>query len=178
MSWSRRLTLLGLLMTAGCGFRPLYAPPAEDAPAEEKAVVQDLASVYVEPIADRRGQELRNRLTALLTPTGEQATERYRLNVTLTETQQSLAVRQTGFATRTNLRIDAVYRLIDTTTGQPVLGGSASAASSYDLLDSDFSTLAAINDARSRVAQQLAGDLRNRLAVFFTAQPAVPTTTP
>lgn len=172
------LGLLASLALAGCNIRPLYAPPTADASAEDRTVVEDLASVSVDPIADRRGQMLRNRLSAMLR--ADDATEalKYRLNIELNESEESLALRRSGFATRSTLRITAVYRLFDNSTGQPVLAGSANAMSSYDLLDSDFSTLAAINDARARVVDRLAGDLRNRLAVYFASQPPAVVATP
>ena len=177
---SRRATLvlgsaLCCFALAACSLHPLYAPPAEDASADDRAVAQDLASVGVDPIADRRGQLLRNRLSNMLRPEDTPEAQKYRLNIELTESEESLAVRHTGFATRSTLRITAVYRLIDNTNGQPVLAGAVNALSSYDLLDNDFSTLTAINDARSRVVDRLAGDLRNRLALYFATQPVVAT---
>lgn len=189
MSSSRRVHALAvalLLPLAGCGIHPLYAPPSADAdtgadqsegeaPAND-SVAHHLASVSVDPIADRRGQLLRNRLSSMLQQDGNTVPEKYRLNVTLNESQQSLAIRTTGFATRSNLRMTAIYQLIDVTTGQPVVGGSAMAISSYNLLDDDFSTLTAINDARARTVDRLAFDLRNRLAVFFASQPAATAT--
>lgn len=177
MWWSSRpvrvLATGAFLALAACSIRPLYAPPSED--GEETAVATDLSSVEVSPIADRRGQLLRNKLTAML-QSGKGPAEKYRLNVSLDETEQSLAVRTTGFATRSTLQINAVYRLLDASTGQPLVGGSVAASSSYDLLDSDFSTLTAIEDARARVVERLASDLRNRLAVYFASRPDVPAT--
>jgi len=84
------------LALAGCGFRPLYAPPGEDAPPAARAVAQDLAQVSVAPILNRQGQELRNRLSDMLQAGGEGIATRYQLNIGLGELQQSLASRQTG----------------------------------------------------------------------------------
>jgi Predicted secreted (periplasmic) protein len=161
------------LALAACGIRPLYAPPSEG--EDGAAVSSDLASVAVSSIPDRRGQLLRNKLSGLL-QSGSGAAEKYLLDISLEETQQSLAIRTTGFATRSSLRINAIYKLLDSTTGQPLVAGSVAATSSYDLLDSDFSTLTAIDDARTRVVDRLATDLRNRLAVYFASRPDVPAT--
>lgn len=176
-SLSARALLIALVLAVGgCGLRPLYAPPEDLTDEGGESVAVDLSSVSVDPIAERRGQLLRNRLSAMLRQDGEPVPEKYRLAISLDETEQSLAIRQTGFATRSNLRITAIYRLIDVANGQPVVAGSVSAISSFDLLDSDFSTLTAIEDARSRVVDRLAADLRNRLAVFFVTQPSPPAT--
>ncbi|NJO67489.1 MAG: hypothetical protein HC826_00405 [Rhodospirillales bacterium] len=139
MSLSRHLALaIALLLVGACGFRPLYSTPGGDGTEAASSVSRDLAAVSVDSIPDRRGQELRNRLNALLHQGDADAGNRYRLSVVLSETRRSLAVRQTGFATRSNLRMTAAYTLIDSSTGVPLLGGSIASISSYDLLDSDF----------------------------------------
>ncbi len=161
------------LIAGGCGFRPLYAPLPTDAPADARAVADDLASVRVATIPDRQGQELRNRLQGLLHMPGTAGSPgKYVLNIGLSEFQQPLAVRQTGLATRTNLYMSAGYNLVDSATGGAVLSGSSVATASYDLLDQDFATLTAINDARTRTLERIAGDIRNKLAVHFSTTPA------
>jgi LPS-assembly lipoprotein len=169
------LALALILAVAGCGLRPLYAPPGAAASPEDKAVAAALASISVAPMLDRQGQEMRNRLTDLfrLGADGGGNGNRYVLNVGLGEIQQSLAIRQTGLATRANLFMNATYSLVDVTSGQPVVVGSTNGVASYDLLDQDFATLTAINDARSRVIARLADNIRNRLAVHFARSPAV-----
>ena len=159
---------------AGCGFRPLYKPPAADASPADRAVADDLASISVATIPNRQGQELRNRLQDMLQMPGSGGSSgKYVLYVGLGEFQQSLAVRLTGLATRANLYMNATYNMVDSATGGSVLTGSSVGIASYDLLDQDFATLTAINDARSRVIERLADNIRNRLAVHFSTAPAV-----
>jgi LPS-assembly lipoprotein len=165
--------LLGLLI-GGCGFRPLYKPMPEAAAPGDRAVAGDLASISVSTIPDRSGQQLRNRLQDKLHLPGAGGTPgRYVLHVALGEFQQPLAVRQTGLATRANLYVNATYSMVESATGSAVLNGSSVGIASYDLLDADFATLTAINDARTRVIERLAEDIRNKLAVHFSTAPAV-----
>jgi LPS-assembly lipoprotein len=145
-----------------------------NATSADRAVASDLASVSIAPIADRQGQELRNRLQSKLhLPGAGGSPGRYVLHVALGEYQQSLAVRQTGLATRANLYMNANYTMVESATGGAVLTGSSVGIASYDLLDQDFATITAINDARTRVIERLAEDLRNKLAVHFSTAPAV-----
>ena len=161
------------LVLAGCGFRPLYKPLAADATPADRAVTDDLASVSVAAIPNRPGQELRNRLQdKLRMPGASGSSGRYVLHVGLGEFQQSLAVRQTGLATRANLYMNATYTMVESATGGPVLTGTSLGIASYDLLDQDFATLTAINDARTRVIERLADNIRNRLAVHFSTTSA------
>ncbi|MFO1128905.1 MAG: LPS assembly lipoprotein LptE [Rhodospirillales bacterium] len=167
------------LGTGGCGFHPLYAPPSAGDGADggaDRAVADDLASISISPISNRQGQELRNRLDRLLhTPGTNGSPGKYVLNVALGEFQQSLAIRATGLATRTNLYMSATYNMVDSATGGAVLTGSSVAIASYDLLDQDFATITAINDARTRTLERIAGDIRNRLAVHFATAPTTGT---
>ena len=68
------LTFLGCLALAGCGFHPLYGGGK---------VAPQLASIYVEPVAERDGYELRNQLIDLLGSDGREAGKAYRLKLTL-----------------------------------------------------------------------------------------------
>jgi LPS-assembly lipoprotein len=171
------LPLLLVCGTVACGFQPLYGPPPESADGAAAAApgtapptnVAALATVSVDRIPNREGQQLRTRLTQLLG--GDGGSQRYRLDVTIKTESESLALRRTGLATRASLRMSAQYRLVDVNTDQVVLKSAARGISSYNLLDQDFSTLASLQDAQNRLIDQMAVDIRNRLAVFFLAGP-------
>lgn len=177
MSWCR-ITLLAaaLASTIGCGFRPIYAPPESPAGEADASSPSALATVRVANIPDRSGQQMRNRLTDLFGSDAVDAPERYRLQVKLKERSDSLDIRRSGLATRGTFHLTAEYTLIDDADGAEVLAGSARGVTTYNLLDEDFSTLTSIEDARTRVISQVAGDIRNRLALFFAAPrpPAAP----
>lgn len=158
------LAALGLAV-AGCGFRPLYLQDDQDG-----GVLAEFAAVRVAPIEDRVGQELRNHLLDLMTPRGQPAAPKYVLRVELSESIQELAVEETAIATRANLLLRAEYRLFDAAVRESVTRGAVSTVSSYNLLDSDFATLAAENDARSRAAERLAREIRTGLGVFFAGR--------
>lgn len=166
----------GVLLAAGCGFRPLYGPGGGTA---------ELAAITVAPIPDRSGQLLRAELADLLDPGRAAATPRYRLEVQLDEERERLSLERSGFASRANLRIEADFTLVEPATGAIVARGNSRGTSSYDILDrateaprdaSKFSTFTAEEAARTRVLRQLAQDIRRRLAVHFARapQPAAP----
>ena len=75
------LLLAASLALAACGFRPLYATgPDGTGPGDA------LASIYVEPIPERVGYELRNQLLDRLGATGRSDGVAYRLKIALRET--------------------------------------------------------------------------------------------
>ena len=165
MWWSRTFLLVVVAAVAGgCGFQPLYGTQATGStPAE-------FAQIKVEPIVDRLGQQLHNHLLTILNPDGRPAAPRYRMNTTLTEGIASLGVRKSAFATRANLTVNSNYRLTDTETGKIILSDQTSITVSYNILESEFATLMAEKDARSRAVRELAESIRIRLGVFFARQ--------
>ena len=150
-----------VLLAGGCGFRPVYGtgPQGETASA--------LVSIDVEPIADRVGQILHNHLLELLNPRGKPDRPRYRLSVSLKESIERIAFRKTEVATRANLWLRASF-VLHGAEDQRVLDGLRAVVSSFNILQSDYATLAAERDARERAARQLAEELRVLLAARLT----------
>jgi LPS-assembly lipoprotein len=161
---SRRIAIAvaALALLGACGFEPLYGERGSDAP-----VGGLLEQVAVSPIADRTGQLLRIELTNRLTPTTP-TESRYNLEVTLSESQASLAVRRDATATRANLTISANYSLRRNGNAQILTSGSIRSVNSYDILTSDFATLAAEADARKRATRDIADAIVDRLAIFLS----------
>ena len=158
------LAIAGLLLS-GCGFQPMYGKRAPNA----TPLSADLAAIEVGIIPDRSGQLLRNQLIHLLDPASDAAPpRRYTLSVGLKEEVDTFAVERSGFATRANVEVLATYTLIDETTGDPVLSGTSRAVSGFNILREDFSTYVASGDARNRAISQIAFEIRNRLAAYFS----------
>ncbi len=144
-----------------CGFQPLYGN------SSGAAVTQTLAAIQIGLIRDRTGQLLRNELLDRMNPRALQPTPLYSLNVELTESKQSLAVRRDDTATLANLVMSASY-ILTATDGTEVLSGSVRSFNSYDISSSDFATLSAEADARARAARDLADDITIRIGVFLS----------
>jgi LPS-assembly lipoprotein len=145
------------LSLAACGFHPLYgrggASPAI------------MASIYVDPIPERTGYELRNSLMDLL-DSGGAGSKRYRLNVRLADQRKGIALQNDSTITRYNYLLDADYELTDS-TGQIVTRGHQSTLTAYNVVASPYATLAARQDAQKRAAQDLAQRIQLDLGVWF-----------
>jgi LPS-assembly lipoprotein len=148
---------------AGCGFQPLHAQRAD-----ESSVAMDLASVRIDPLRDRVGQQMHNFLRDRLNPRGQPVSPNYRLQVQLTERLSELGVRRDETATRANLRMDADFQLVDLNGEKAVFSGRSSSTTSYDILDNPFATTVSEGDARDRALRELADDIQTRLALYFT----------
>ena len=154
----RRIFLAAVLpLLAGCGFRPLYG----DARLEPQ-----LSTIFVEPVAERDGYELRNSLINLLGANGQQAGKIYRLRLILNETNQGVALQNDATITRYNDTLTVTYTLSDA-KGAEVTHGTQSSLSAYNVVASPYSTLSAQQDADKRAAQDIAERIRIDLAAFF-----------
>lgn len=154
----RIVTIAALCVAlAGCGFTPLYGGGK---------VAPQLSSIYVEPIAERNGYELRTRLIELLNSDGVLAGKRYRLKITMTESSQGIALQNDATITRYNNRMVAKYVLSDA-SGTLVTQGTQSELSSYNVVQSPYATLAGEQDSGKRAAQDMAERIRLELGVWF-----------
>ena len=83
------------LLLAGCAFRPMYG---------RSSLSPQLASIYVEPVAERDGYELRNRLIDLLQSDGQETGKKYHLKIVLNEASQGIAL-QNDAPSRATIRL-------------------------------------------------------------------------
>lgn len=164
---TRRAALLGGLAAAGfalsgCGLQPLYGRhPAGG------STLGELQTVRIEPLSDRPGQQLHNALRNEINPRGQPVDPRYRLLVNLVINKQEIGVRKDETATRANLILNGNYSLVRVADQVQMTSGVAKSIVSYNIVDSEFGTYAAEEDARQRGIEQLAQQLRLRLAAYF-----------
>ena len=179
MWWSRRtapprgalgglrfLAASALLMLAACGWHPLYGRTGDYGGAG-----QELATVHIQPIADRTGQNLYNELRDRMNPEGEPADPHYDLLIGLTEQEQQFLVQEDQTATRVDLTLYANFALYERGSTQPVLIGQSRSTTTYDELTNQYASVVSSQDARRRGAVTLADDIANRVAVYLSQPP-------
>jgi len=160
------------LPLAACGFHPLYG-------GLNSAMSATLATIYVEPVPDRIGYELRNEMIDLLDGPGTTRGAAYRLKLRLTQTTQGVALQSdpsTSVITRYNDTLKVTYTLTDM-GGKTVTSGTETGLSAYNVLptgptisagpQANYGTLAAEQDADKRAAQDIAERIRLDLNVYF-----------
>jgi LPS-assembly lipoprotein len=154
----RRPAVIALcLILAACGFHPMYG---------RAALQPELASIYVEPIAERDGYELRNSLIDLLQSDGEASGKAYRLTIVLNESSQGIALQNDATITRYNQTLEARYTLSDA-KGNVLTTGTQSALSAYNVVQSPYATLVAAQDSSKRAAQDMAERIHLELGAWF-----------
>lgn len=154
----KQLAILALcLLTAACGFRPLYG---------RSTLQPQLAAIYVEPIAERDGYELRNTLIDRLQSDGRAAGKAYRLKISLDESAQGIALQNDATITRYNQTLEARWTLTDA-KGTLLTSGVQTALSAYNVVQSPYATLVAAQDSSKRAAQDMAERIHLDLGAWF-----------
>jgi LPS-assembly lipoprotein len=151
------------LSLSACGFRPLYATGATP-----DGISAYFNQVFVEPIPGRQGVHLRNQLMDALTPAGTPGSAAYSLSIKLDDVKEGLAIQANTQITRYNYRLNALYELRDTVSGEVLDKGTARAIAAYNVApDSQFATQTAERDAQERAAREVGEDIRLRLGLYF-----------
>ena len=160
------ISLTLALLLGGCGFHPLYG-------GANGGMKKTLSTIYVEPVRDRIGFELRNTMIDLLDGPGEASGAAYRLTLALDETAQGIALQNDATITRYTDTLTVTYELNDM-AGHVVTKGTETGFSAYNVLPSsanaNYGTLAAQHDADGRAAADIAERIRLDLNVFFAKQ--------
>lgn len=162
MWWSRTIVLAGLTLLAACGFEPLHAPRSNGA-----SVPAALSTIQISNIPDRSGQYLRNYLRDEINPRGVPGNPQYRLDVFLSERRADIGLRRDDIRTRTNLTLEAEYRLVGLADGKIVTQGRSRTLSSFDILINDYSNVVSEEDVRQQALRQIGADIRTRLSLYF-----------
>ena len=150
-----------LAVLGACGFQPIYGSRGTPGTHIE------MASIEVGIIKDRQGQQLRNLLLDRINPGGTPQSPNYTLTVQLTSGKELLAFRKSQISTRANLNFVAVFNLKGKNQhlGEN-FSGTSKITVSYNILSSQFATLAAEENARTRAVKELSADISTRIAAF------------
>jgi LPS-assembly lipoprotein len=105
-------------------------------------------------------------LINILGSDGRESGKLYHLKISLTATNQGVALQNDATITRYNDTLTVNYTLRDT-KGAEVTHGTQTSLSSYNVVSSPYATLSAQQDADKRAAQDIAERIRIDLGAFF-----------
>lgn len=124
-------------------------------------------SVSIGSLNGDQGIALRNALIDRFYNHGYPTSPRYQLTALIEETTRDIVIQKNDTTTRSQLVMRATYQLVNAQTREVVDKGAIRAASSYNILPSQYSTLITQNDARDRNVRELADKITTRLAVVL-----------
>lgn len=166
---ARNLSILMVLfLLTACGFSPLYG---QYGAAGDQKVRAQLDQIYIANIADQPGQYLRNTLMDRFYSSGRpDAAARYSLQVAgIQESRSELDITKTSDSTRAQLYLSTTVTLTDQ-RGATLLARSLTAVTSYNILDSQFTTRVAEDAARRQALDDLARQIETHILLYFNRQ--------
>lgn len=153
-----------VLMLAACGLRPVYGTGSGDPRLRE-----DLSNIEVALIPEKEGLDLRNELMDQLYAHGRPADPKYRLVIPSVEMESyGLGISKDASASRAQLRARIDMTLVDAASGEKLLERRLYAVSSYNVLDSHFTTLVSKTEAEKNTINELANQVGIQLELYFT----------
>jgi len=167
------------LFVVACGFRPLYQNT--NTLAGDYTVLDTIA---LAPMGGATGQQLKNALIDRFYSHGYPDNARYVLTVSIQELSRSIAIQKNDTTSRAQLVLRAIYSLQDKGSGIVMDSGDIRAVSSYDILQSQYTTVVTLSQARENAIKELADKLTTRMAVVLeegkgsNAANIAPVTTP
>ncbi len=169
MSWPRlAFAVLAAGLLAGCAFQPMYARgPAGGGGVT--ALLDTVGIAVVRPMDSRDArlaQLLRNELLDRVSPNGEPASPRYRLDITLESKTSDVLVRRDSTVSRARIVLNANYQLFEGDTR--VDSGSARAMTGFDLPpEGYFASVVSARDGEQQGIVLLAEQISAALSAHF-----------
>lgn len=159
------LVLIAALALSACGFRPLYGTSSIPEGAESAFGAIRIAPVAPTNDSDRIGYLVSDALDRALHTPGHNETPTHQLKVTLADERRGLSIQDDSSTTRYNYRLTAEWTLTPADSEAVLASGRAETTASYNVVDSQYATLAARKDAEERAAREIAEQIKLRLAV-------------
>ncbi len=149
----------------GSGFRPLYGSTGSGA-----GVQQSLAAVEIATIPSRVGQRIRNSLIFENTGGGDAAPRAYQLQIGIKESLNSSLVKSSGEALSQVYNLEAIFTLVRMSDKKVLVKGNSYARAEFERFQQIYSNVRAKEDAENRAAQQIADDIRTRIAIALSRE--------
>ena len=163
------LLLIALLTLTGCyqpvyGQKPLLASPT----AQE----QKLNQVAITGIPEVDGQKLRNLLIDRFYFSGRPEKPDYALGVRLSVQKEKLGILKDATASRARLTLTASYTLTQNASGKVLFSGNSHSMVAYNIVDPEYATRGAEENATDRGLRELADLITTRVALALNQQDA------
>lgn len=162
--------LLTVFALSACGFRPLYGTGGLTT-MENGTVRAQINDIEILPIPNREGQYLYNELLDRLYLRGIPQDAAYTLAVApISERLIDLDITKTATATRAQLTLSTSFTLKDNRSGEMLLERDLRTISSFNILDSRFTTRISEQSTRENALKDLARQIETQLALYFQRQ--------
>jgi len=155
----RLLSLAVTAALAACTVQPVYGPgpSGSSAPAI-------LSHIVIDPVGDRVGHVVRDKLIFALTGGGRGGDPLYKMHLTTTVSEVALGLNSVDTAPTYAVTVAVTYEVSKIGSNQILVRNTSRGTASFDRVNQDFANVRARIDAENRAAAVAADDIRLRLA--------------
>lgn len=154
-----------LSLLVACGFKPLYSTGN----TQQASIQSHFDDIYISNIPDRTGQFLRNALIDRFYAGARPSEPEYNLVISpVNETVTNLDITKSSDATRAQLRFTTKMVLKEQETGKILLKRDLRAITSYNILQSQFTTRVSAENARENALTDVARQIEMQLGLYFS----------
>jgi len=152
--------LAAAVTLSACTIQPLYGPSLSGG-----SVGASLAKVSVDPVNDRVGQQVRNRLVFDLTGGSGTTEPIYQMHLSVSSSELPLGITQVGIAPTVQVTVAVTYELKKIGSPDIIVRNTSRATATYDRVTQGFANVRAKLDAEDRAAAVVADQIRTRVAI-------------
>jgi LPS-assembly lipoprotein len=168
LSYRIRVQFLGFLglifLLNACGFQPIYGNISPKVGAQSTEDL--LSSVYIQIIPNFEGQFLRNQLIDSMHNTGAAPSFQYVLKIgDISETKRDLDITKESNATIAQLRLATSLTLRRKSDNKIILKKSLWSTTSYNILESQFTTRISKDYARENGLKNIAQQIQRQVSL-------------
>jgi|MDTB01.1.fsa_nt_gb LPS-assembly lipoprotein len=158
-----------LLLLTSCGFQPIYGNIGTS--VNQPNTEELMRRIDIGLINDREGQFLRNALIDRLHNSASPLTPLYTLSLTsITEARRSLDITKESDATIANLKLSTEMAFTRISDNKLLLKKKIWSTTSYNILESQFTTRVSQNYARENGLKNLAAQIERQVSLALNAQ--------
>jgi LPS-assembly lipoprotein len=158
-----------LLLLSACGFQPIYGNVSTG--VNQPNTEELMRRIDIGLINNREGQFLRNALIDRLHNSASNRASLYTLNMShITETKRDLDITKESDATVANLKLSTEMVLKRKSDDKLLLQKTVWSTTSYNILESQFTTRVSQNYARENGLKNLAEQIERQVALALNAQ--------
>ncbi len=163
----RKITSLGAVIifamsVSAC--RPMYGETSLGSNA-----TYELASIDINTIPGRVGQQIRNQLIFLFTGGNRSVAPKYKLNVVYRQSIAYVLFKRSQDAAGQILSIDATFTLKDLDGKKILMKSKSHARAAFDKHSSTYANVRAKRNAENRAAKDIANDINTRIAAYISS---------
>jgi len=175
MWWHKTLIIAVFIGVTACGFQPMYGEysPAQTAQAELQkvriAVVDHTETRVLQSIrtGERLNQQLTNKLIDRMYKTGYPREPAYELTINMQMEERGLGIRKDATITRAELAMISEMVLRRTASLEELYRTTIRTRVAYSILEGQYGTLIAKENAQDRALEELAGEIVTRVSLFL-----------